>query len=43
MMKSMYLINTLGRDSVALTGIIIADNPSLGMTGQFYLELRWQA
>ena len=30
--------NTFGRESVALTGNIIADNPPLQVTGHFFLE-----
>ena len=43
MMKSISHNNTLGRDSVAPAGIIIADNPPLRMTGHFFLERLWQA
>ena len=38
MMKPTISDNTIGRDSVAPTGIIIADNPLLQMTGHFFLE-----
>ncbi len=43
MMKPTISDNTFGRESVARTGIIIADNPPLQVTGHFYLEQRWQA
>lgn len=35
--------STFGRESVALTGNIIADNPPLRMTGHYFLEQLWQA
>lgn len=37
-MKPTISDNTFGRDSVAPTGIIIADNPPLRMTGHLILE-----
>ena len=37
-MKLLTNNSTFGRDSVALFGIIIADNPPLRMTGHFLLE-----
>ena len=43
MMKLLTHTSTFGRDSVAPTGIIIADNPPLRMTGHFFLEQLWQA
>ena len=42
-MKLLTPNNTFGRESVALTGNIIADNPQLQVTGHFFLEQLWQA
>ena len=37
-MKLLTHNSTFGRESVALTGNIIADNPPLQVTGHFFLE-----
>ncbi len=38
MMKLLTYNSTFGRESVALAGNIIADNPQLQVTGLFLLE-----